>query len=256
MTMTRVGDAAGTRRGSGLRRPDGVSGASAPWDRPVAALPSLANLGFLAGSDLPDRDGPAYLLVGLRPSPTLRHFDPESVLFWVSRHGRGARETLTRASRVPLDREFSWGLIRIVDRLGITNQFLTFGGRVRAEMVDDVLVVVFTSPAPILRRGGHSQRLDPGAEHLGAYFGRLLLAVDIVPDFERHATEADVLARYAAFLADADRRFGACPPLREANAETWRALRAEVSRVRTTNPAAWAAGKELATTAASDGPRP
>ena len=36
----------------------------------------------------------------------------------------------------------------------------------------------FTSPAPLLRRGGHSQAWDPPAEWLGGFFGRLLLAVD------------------------------------------------------------------------------
>lgn len=44
---------------------------------PVTAAPLLADLGFLSSSDLPDRPGPAYLLVALRDAPTLRHYDPE-----------------------------------------------------------------------------------------------------------------------------------------------------------------------------------
>ena len=46
---------------------------------PTVAAGLLANLGFLAGSDLPARPGPAYLLVALRPAPTLHHYDPERV---------------------------------------------------------------------------------------------------------------------------------------------------------------------------------
>jgi hypothetical protein len=224
-----------------------IAGASPPpWDGPYAARPHLANLGFLANSDLPDRAGPAYLLVGLRAQPTLRHFDPEVVQYWVTINGRGIRQTVTRSSPLPIDREFSWGLIRTTDRLAVTNEFLTFGGRVRAEMVDDVLVVVFTSPAPILRRGGHSQRWDPGAEHIGAYFARLLLAVDLIPDFERRAAETGVVARYAAFLADAAARFRACPALRDTEPDAWHVLQTEARRVRDTHPADWHAGRELA----------
>jgi hypothetical protein len=88
---------------------------------PVGAAVSLADLGFLANPDLPDRAGPAYLLVAMRESPTLRHYDPEAVEYWVSEGGRGVRRTLTRSSRLPIDTEFSWGLIRIYDRIKFTN---------------------------------------------------------------------------------------------------------------------------------------
>lgn len=223
-----------------------TGGAPPPWDGPRAASPHLANLGFLASSDLPDRPGPAYLLVGLRAQPTLSHFDPEVVQYWVTSNGRGIRQSVTRASPLPIDRDFSWGLIRTTDRLAVTNEFLTFGGRVRAEMVDDVLVVVFTSPAPILRRGGHSQRWDPGAEHIGAYFARLLLAVDVVPDFERRAAETSVVARYAAFLDDAAARFRSCPALRDAEPDAWQILQSEARRVHATHLDDWQAGRNLA----------
>lgn len=227
--------------------------ARSPWEGPSQASQVLANLGFFAHSDLPDRAGPAYLLVALRGQPTLRHFDPEVVEFWVDRDGRGTRDRVTRAAELPIDRLFSWGPIRITDRLGVANDFLAFGGRVRAEMIDDVVVVVFTSPAPILRRGGHSQGLDMGADHLGAFFSRLLLAVDFVPDFERQAAEADVLARYAAFLDDAARRFGASSTLREASPEAWQALQTEVRRIQATHAADWLAGRDLASIAGTGG---
>jgi hypothetical protein len=56
------------------------------------AAARLADLGFLASPDLPDRPGPAFLLVALRDRATLRHYDPEIVEYWVTREGRGTRQ--------------------------------------------------------------------------------------------------------------------------------------------------------------------
>ena len=151
---------------------------------PASAGGLLANWGFLAEPDLPDRPGPAWLLVAIRPVPTLRHFDPELVEFWVSEQDRGRHATITYETPMPLNRPFSWGLIRTVDRLKVSNEYLTFGGTLVADAVEDAVVAVFTSPAPLLRRGGHSQVWDPPAEWLGAFFGRLLVAVDYEPGFE------------------------------------------------------------------------
>ena len=61
---------------------------------PDSAARLLADFGFLAISDLPDRPGPAYLLVALREKPTLHHYDPEAVEYWITESGRGARRTL------------------------------------------------------------------------------------------------------------------------------------------------------------------
>jgi hypothetical protein len=212
---------------------------------PASAAPFLAQLGFLSSSDFPDRPGPAWLLVALRDAPTLRHYDPEAVEYWVSQDDRGVRRTLTRESRLPMDGDFSWGLIRIVDRLHVTNEYLAFGGRLQADEVDGVVVVVFTSPAPLLRRGGHSQAYDLGAESLGAYFSRFLLAVDYAPGFEARAAQADPVTRYAAFVADGMARFGAGPVLRAQHSELWQVLRSEACRLRVTHPAEWAAGAAL-----------
>src|SRR4249919_2667684 len=99
---------------------------------PPGAASLLANLGFIASSDLPDRPGPAYLLVAFRPEPTLHHYDPELVEYWVTAGGRGAPRILSRDTRLPVDTEFSWGRIQIVDRLHVSNEYLTFGGRLAA----------------------------------------------------------------------------------------------------------------------------
>jgi len=212
---------------------------------PAAAAPLLADLGFLSSSDLPDRPGPAYLLVALRERPTLRHYDPESVEYWVSQGGRGARRLLTRASSLPLEADFSWGLIRIVDRLHVTNEYLTFGGHLSAASVDGVAIATFLSPAPLLRRGGHSQGWDPGAETLGAFFGRFLLAVDYTPGFEASAADADPVTRYAAFVADAMARYRTSPVLRAQQADLWTVLQAEERRLRSNHPNEWAGGEVL-----------
>jgi len=212
---------------------------------PVSVSPLLADFGFLASPDFPDRPGPAYLLVALRAVPTLRHFDPEAAEYWVSCGGRGVRRTLTRASSLPIDTDFSWGLIRIVDRLAVTNEYLTFGGRLTARSVGDVVVAVFSSPAPLLRRGGHSQAWDLAADSLGAFFSRFLLAVDYAPGFEAKAARADPVVRYAAFLADAISRYLPSPLLRGDRPDLWTLLQAEARRVRTNHPREWAAGEAL-----------
>jgi hypothetical protein len=227
---------------------------SAPDPEPVELDPAsaallLADLGFLSSSDLPDRPGPAWLLVALRDAPTLRHYDPEAVEYWVSQADRGVRRTLTRDTHMPIDEEFSWGLVRITDRLHVTNDYLTFGGRIRADVVDGLVVVVFTSPAPLLRRGGHSQAWDPGADSLAAYFSRFLLAVDYAPGFEARAARADPVTRYAAFVADAMARYRAGPSLRAQQSQLWQLLRAEERHLQATHPEEWAAGMALRSSA-------
>ena len=207
----------------------------------------LAHWGFLAEPDLPDRPGPAYLLVALRDEPTLQHYDPELVEYWVTQGGRGTRRELVRSTRLPIETDFSWGLIRIVDRLDVSNEYVTFGGHLSAAEVDGMTVAVFTSDAPLLRRGGHSQGWDHGAEALAAFFGKLLVAVDFTPGFEAKAAAVEPLARYAAFVADLVDRYRHAPALREGHAELWVLLQAEARRLATNHPAAWAAGAEFRT---------
>ena len=162
--------------------------------------------GFVAHPDLPDGPGPAFLLVALRPAPTLQHYDPEAVDYWVTEDGRGSRRTLTHDTSMPRSEDFSWGLIRLVDRLGVSNEYLTFGGHLDAALIDDVVVAAFTSPAPLLRRGGHSQGWDAGADAIGGFFARMMVAVDFKPGFEGSFAAAEPLTRYAAFVRDTDQR--------------------------------------------------
>jgi len=212
---------------------------------PASASVELAELGFLAVSDPHDPVGPACLLVAIRPVPTLRHFDPEMVDYWVSRAGQGESRTLTGRTRLPIGSDVSWGPIRIVDRLGVTNAYLTFGGRLTAQEVDGAVVAVFESPAPLLRRGGHSQGWDQGADSVAAFFSRFLLAVDYAPGFERRLAEAEPLARYGAFVVDGLARYRASPAMRAEQPEEWTLLQAAERRLRASHPTEWSAGEAL-----------
>ena len=210
-----------------------------------AAAHRLATWGFLADPDLPDRPGPASLIVALRDRPTLRHYDPEVVEFWGTEGGRGTHQSITRGSKVPMTTGVSWGEIRILDRLGESNGYFSFGGRCDADLIDDALIVAFTSSAPILRRGGHSQGWDEGADAVGAFFGRLLVTVDYVPGFEERLARATPLARYAAFVCDEDAHERGLPVgVRDLRPFADR-IRSEAGRLRRDHPDAWAAGAEL-----------
>jgi hypothetical protein len=212
---------------------------------PPGAADLLENLGFIACSELPDKPGPAYLIVAFRPAPTLRHYDPELVSYWVTVAGRGAQRVLTRETELPVDLEFAWGLIRIVDRLNVSNEYLTFGGHLAAASIEDTTFAVFTSPTPLLRRGGHSQGWDHGAESVGAFFARLLVAVDYTIGFEAHLAEAGPLVRYAAFLQDAVGRFRPSSRLRAEHPDLWTLLDTEGRRMRRDHPVEWQAGSVL-----------
>jgi hypothetical protein len=234
-------------------------GTDVPVDpRPVAGLRAtevagqVDHWGFLAYPDLPDGPGPAFLLVALRRAPTLQHYDPEAIDYWVTEDGRGSRRTLTHDMRMPRSEDFTWGLIRLVDRLGVSNEYLTFGGHLDAALIEDVVVAAFASPAPLLRRGGHSQGWDDGADAIGGFFARMMVAVDFKPGFEQAFAAAEPLTRYAAFVRDTDDR-------RHAHQTTsfddalGRLVRHEVTRLRSAAPIEWEAAGSLLDALAGDG---
>ena len=213
---------------------------------PADASRALAQLGFLVRSDLPDVPGPAYLLVALRDRPTLSHYDPETVEFWVSRDGVGRRDRITRTTPMPIDhRPFAWGEIRIVDRLHVGNEYLTFGGDLSAGLVDGVVVAVFASNAPMLRGGGHSQGWDEAAENVGAFFGRIRLAADYVPGFEARFAALQPEARYGAFIADLVARFRMEPRRRELQSRLWTLARSEERRLEGSCPVELGQGRSI-----------
>ncbi len=215
---------------------------------PRVAAERLRDWGFLAHADLPDDSGDAYLLVGLRATPTLRHFDPERVDLWVTEGSRGSRLEITRRT-APLEMDYSWGTVAIVDRLHASNEYMTFGGLLTVSRVAELTIVILVSPTPILRRGGHSQGWDQAAAAVAAFFGRLMVAVDYGPGFEVQLSAASPRARYAAFIADSIHRLRISPVLREERRALWALLCGERRRFEADDPGAWQEGVRLAASA-------
>jgi len=215
--------------------------------RQIDAPAVVADLGFLVRWDLPTSDHDAILVVALRERPTLRHFDPELVSFWqMGDDGRGHPAELTFDSTFPLERRVAWGPIRIVDRLGVRNTFVSFGATLRGERVDPATVVLtFISSGPILRRGGHSQRYDLLAAELSAFYARLLVPVDFTPGAEARIGHSDPLVLYAAFLQHEVARLRSSELVREMFGTDARLVRAEAERVAARAPDAWAEAAAL-----------
>jgi hypothetical protein len=213
----------------------------------TTAAERLADLGFWLDSPFPNHRGESRLYVALRDEPTLRHFDPEHVRFWITgSEGRGSAMDLTRETRLPLEEGFSWGRIELVDRLAVVNEFVSLGGEmVAVESAPDTTIVVFRTPGPILRLGGHSQEVDRVALDLGAFFGRIMVPIDFEPGVEQAISSAGPMARYAAFVAYEHRRFEEHPILREEHPHHAAILADEARRLERDEPFAWAAGGRL-----------
>jgi len=206
----------------------------------------VADLGFLVRRDIPTAGEDALLVVALRPEPTERHFDPECVQYWrTGANGRGHPAELTCRSHAPHTADFSWGPIEIVDRFGISNTFLALGGTLATSRAGaDTVVATFRSRAPIVRRGGHSQRYDGIAAALAGFFARLLVPIDFTPGAERLISAAAPITRYAAFLQHEIPRLE-IPLVREAYGADARLVRAEAERLRLRDPQAWESGAAL-----------
>ena len=207
----------------------------------------LAHLGFelrdggLAGS----MPGPR-LMVALRDQPTLEHFDPEEATFWVARGAHGRLSSIDRDSGLPLAMRFSWGRIQVADRIPVTNQFLSFGGRLLADARDEhTTLVAFVSRAPIVRWAGHSQGTDPMVDEIGAFFARLMVPIDFQPEAEARILAEDPEALYAAFLHDAGVRLRPGHALRESYPELAQQVAHEGHRLEHDAPAAWREGEAL-----------
>ncbi len=206
------------------------------------------SLGFLdVNGTAPQAPGGANLVVALRERPTLVHFDPERIEHWVAAGERGRPAEITRATTLPLDRPFSWGTIRVIDRLEVFNSFLTFGGVVRAVARDaSTTLVVFSSEAPILRSTGHSQGIDLSTGEVGAFFARLMIPIDFTPGAEARITAANPMAIYSAFHASIDARLEGSEELRASHPgfDAW--CHRERHRLAESFGPEWEAGSALA----------
>ena len=201
--MARVSSAA-----QGSRARAAVEEAAARPPVPSTSLPLdsadaeelLVSLGFLLVPGPPLDRGPAYLLVALRPTPTLSHFDPERILMWANTT-KGSSQMVLEWPLQPPDPQYAWGTIDIVDRLGEINRFASFGGAVSVARDRDVHAVLFRSDAPILSAGGHSGPADPLGADVAAFFGVLRAAAGSDRRLGDLVRSSSPIALYAAFLA-------------------------------------------------------
>jgi hypothetical protein len=220
-----------------------VTVATRAGDWAGAAGHLVADLGFtLLQSHRPGPSG-SHLVVALRRMPTKRHFDPEAIGFYAPSAGRGTMATIDRRGALhPPTRPVLWGHVHVIDRYEIENRFLTFGGTLRAaELSPDLTVVDLVSPGPIVRWGGHSQGTDRLATEIGAFFGRLIVPVDIRPGMEGYVDGLRPEVLYSAFLADVDRRL-ASERVRGADDELLGWLSIERTRLEA-DGATWEAGR-------------
>jgi hypothetical protein len=183
------------------------------------AADSLAELGFdLVGPDRTPGDPQSHLLVAIRPLPTEEHFDPESIDYWVTDGGRGRPARIDLDARFPISAPLAWGSITLTDRLGVRNEFLTFGGTARARVTPEGTIVCdFASPAPFMRSSGHSIEHDPVAAELETFFARLKVPIDFVPGSENLISRTAPPTLFCAFVQSIRERLARSPGLRDAN---------------------------------------
>jgi hypothetical protein len=217
----------------------------------AAAAVEVAGLGFVLrdGSEPGTVPGPR-LIVTFRAAPTLAHFDPEEATSWAFHGDHGTLESLTRdgarRAGLPITRPFSWGRIRVIDRVPEHNQFLSFGGTLRVgELGNGTMVASFASSAPILRWAGHSQAADPFVDEVGSFFARLMVPVDFQEGAEVRIGTTSPEGLYAAALLHADRRLHAARRLADADPVLAVTVARECTRLAHDAPAAWREGEAL-----------
>jgi hypothetical protein len=214
-----------------------------------AAADLMADVGFVAFRTPPDAElKDSCLMAMIRDAPTRRHFDPETVSYWVIESGHGQTEVVDRRAQTPISRPFSWGRIRLVDRLGKRNSFVSFGGWLTGERVGaDALLLIFRSSAPILRLPGHSQQRDHLSDDAMSFFGRLVPRLWSSPAHERLVGMLPPDALYAAFLLHEAGRIHRSAPLREAIPDDAHAVLRELELADRDRPEALAAGRDALT---------
>ena len=207
----------------------------------------LATLGFaLIEPDRKRGDENSHVVVALRAQPTLQHFDPEMIDYWITEGARGRAAKMDRETRLPVASDFSWGRITLTDRLGVENGFLSFGGTMRAQVAADTSVLVdFSSDAPILRWAGHSQSSDPLAAEVGSFFARIMVPIDFVPGTEAMIAKAAPRTLYCAFIQFVRERRNAAHKLSEASRSLADWATREMQRMEATANDHWKAALEL-----------
>jgi len=204
----------------------------------------LSDVGFLLVHGRPLDQGSSYLLVALRPKPTLLHFDPERVEYWSAHVDQAEAQELSWPIRTGTS-DYSLGTIRIVDRVGASNSFISFGGELSLSRDSDVGAVLFRSPVPILALHGRSGPSDPLATNICAFVAVLRGAATSDRALARKIIGATPIALYAAFIERTLALYQS-EPGRAGHVRLVSLLRMERRQLQAEAPAEAAAGIELA----------
>ena len=213
------------------------------------AATALIKLGFdLVVPDRTHGNTVSHLLVAIRPTPTLEHFDPESIDYWTTDGARGHAGRIDPDARFPVAGVLAWGSILLTDRIGVHNEFLTFGGLVRAQPTQDGTILCdFSSPAPFLRSSGHSLEPDPVGAEAESFFARLKVPIDFVPGSESLISRTAPLVLYCAFIQTIRERLAQSSGFRNANHWLVEWSTHEASRVQAAPDGNWDAATEFRT---------
>lgn len=209
----------------------------------------MATLGFVLFRTPPGARLPAScLMLQLNDEPTGRHFDPEVVDYWAIVAGHGRSLSLDGSVHVPFSGSYSWGQIRITDRYGVRNRFVSFGGELSGESVGPgAKLIIFRSPATILRLPGHSQRQDRMAEEALTFFAHVIPRL-WEPGIEPTVSDASPLDLYASFLLDTRARIERSSVLRVALERESPTLQREIAALERAGGGHLEAGRALLST--------
>ena len=224
--------------------PETIEDAAITVDR---AAELMADLGFVAfRSQSTDAIPDSSLVAIIRDSPTRRHFDPEVVTYWAMSAGRGQLDAIDRDTALPIARRYNWGRIRLTDRFHAKNGFASFGGELMADRIGpDARIVIFCSPAPIVRLRGHSQLQDRLADEIQSFFARVTPRLWTSRSEEAMVASAAPDALYSAFLIDAHNRLSSASSDDEEQVDIYRNVVRELDLFRRHRPAAVETGARL-----------
>lgn len=207
----------------------------------------LSDVGWLLVHGSPFDRGPAYLLVAIRPRPTRAHFDPERIEYWSAgtRAATAQPALLEWPVGVPPS-AYSWGTIKVIDRVAAVNRFVSFGGSLSGVRDGDLSAALFRSDAPILAVGGRGDPGDPLATSVLGFFARLAAACGTDQELARDVSVMEPRTIYTAYLVGALKLYSGDLADGTAPSRLHAVLRSELSLLGRDYAAAAAAGEALA----------
>jgi hypothetical protein len=166
-----------------------------------------------------DSLGYSGLAIAIRPGPTGKHFDPETVrLHLRDRRGVAAWTTLSWSTANVASDCVCLGRAILSDRSRECIEFYTFGGSLQSIREPDEMVVVLRSPAPILELDPEEETV---ADQLACETEALLSRAEVAwgqdeRGFNERLAEMDPLQLYAAALHSILHSYGCSTHLRQA----------------------------------------